>query len=810
MALDYTPQTVSSGYLSTDVLNENETNTQTALADGLSRSGNAPNAMGADLDMNSNRILNLPNATSSTEPVTYAQWSGQTIVSEFDGYLNESQTATAGQTSFTTSNAYTPGLGALRVYINGVYQDPSSYTETDANTVTMSAGLDAGDLVSFVISSFTSASSTGSNNITYSPAGANAVDTNVQVKLREQRVSVTDFGAVGDGVTDDTTAIGNAIDWCNTNNKTLYIPSGTYVFNGKSIAGPGLNICIEGEESNRPKLICTQATADTGPDILFFSSTRHEEVTGISLASNITTNERTISVTDATGLAAGMMIHIASDQLWYNGHRSTKYCGEIHKISSVDGTTIYLEDFTRDYYDTGTDTLTIRAWTPNRVIIRNLDIEIPYPTSTAVSSTCIILQQTDNALIENVHCKGALHTNILDNLGWKTTIRNCSVVQDEDMLDYSANYAVGTNGSVGMVVDGLYSRGNRRGVDADGIAGTTEGAPTRDMTVRNSHFEGNGIYPGAGTESGVGPHGPCENIVIENCLFQNLTVGVLARGRNTKVNNCYFSGGVMDSCVSLHENATGLTVQNCVYDSLNYPDKLASLASKGTGSGCDQFIRLGLESGDGDTVPYYTMPITITGNVCKGLNEQFIKIPQNDGTVQYLNVRDNYVEFEATTGTIYFIYGTEASTNIAKSYIEIPPMFSENGGNITNWNSNITFGARGSDPDNVIQISPTSWVMYLPDDNYLRIQQFDGGFGGSCTVSLQGEGGFEGIFRIAQANATLTDFGGTGANVAGSATTVTGTSGTDGNVTLHLTAAGDLYVENRSGSDNYFRITRLG
>ena len=40
-----------------------------------SRDGTSPSAMTSDLDMNSNQILNLPDATTDQEPLTYGQFS---------------------------------------------------------------------------------------------------------------------------------------------------------------------------------------------------------------------------------------------------------------------------------------------------------------------------------------------------------------------------------------------------------------------------------------------------------------------------------------------------------------------------------------------------------------------------------------------------------------------------------------------------------------------------------------------------------------------------------------------------------------
>lgn len=69
----------------------------------------------------------------------------------------------------------------------------------------------------------------GASGITFLQDGTGATARTVQAKLRDF-VSVKDFGAVGDGVTDDAAAVQDAIDYVQTLGGNLYFPKGKYLF----------------------------------------------------------------------------------------------------------------------------------------------------------------------------------------------------------------------------------------------------------------------------------------------------------------------------------------------------------------------------------------------------------------------------------------------------------------------------------------------------------------------------------------------------------------------------------------------------
>lgn len=86
------------------------------------------------------------------------------------------------------------------------------------------------------------AAASGSSLVGYNQGGAGAVNRTAEARLREY-VSVKDFGAVGDGVADDTVAIQAALD---SGAGEVLIPVGTYLVTAQLTASSNMKVVNEG------------------------------------------------------------------------------------------------------------------------------------------------------------------------------------------------------------------------------------------------------------------------------------------------------------------------------------------------------------------------------------------------------------------------------------------------------------------------------------------------------------------------------------------------------------------------------------
>jgi hypothetical protein len=114
------------------------------------------------------------------------------------------------------------GENNTQVYIDGIYQQKDTYS-VSTTTITFSTAPPNLSSIEVMVTEALPIGTTDANLVSYTPAGTGAVTTTVQAKLRET-VSVKDFGATGDGSTDDTAAIQAALN----TGKSVYIPIGDY------------------------------------------------------------------------------------------------------------------------------------------------------------------------------------------------------------------------------------------------------------------------------------------------------------------------------------------------------------------------------------------------------------------------------------------------------------------------------------------------------------------------------------------------------------------------------------------------------
>lgn len=170
--------------------------------------------------------------------------------------------------------------------------------------------------------------------LTYDPPFDNAVSYPVCEKLA-QTVSVKDFGAVGDGITNDYVAIQAAIDalvdggTLNFENGATYL-IGSRLQGSKSIKVVGNGATIKGSSA----MLATSTS-------LWSIANRKSTTGGVSIS--VTQNGNSFTIPSGVSVSPGDMVLMKSTTVYYPDPSGTDYlCGQWARVNRVSGSTAYI------------------------------------------------------------------------------------------------------------------------------------------------------------------------------------------------------------------------------------------------------------------------------------------------------------------------------------------------------------------------------------------------------------------------------------------------------------------------------------
>ena len=205
----------------------------------------------------------------ATHDYVIANGTGAAVRSDLNGSLAAIVSNNSGATAPATTYAYqwwadtTTGLLKIRNSANSAWV-------TVGTLASANLGLLVSGNASIVNADVNASAGITAGKLSFTQAGTGALARTVDSKLKDV-VSVKDFGAMGDGTTNDTAAIQAAIDAAQ-GTKQVFIPAGTYLVTDSLLLYKGSNIC----GVNKTQGHASYASGYVGSKLLFTPSSQKD------------------------------------------------------------------------------------------------------------------------------------------------------------------------------------------------------------------------------------------------------------------------------------------------------------------------------------------------------------------------------------------------------------------------------------------------------------------------------------------------------------------------------------------------------
>lgn len=646
------------------------------------------------------------------------------------------------------------------------------------------------------------------------------------IHIQTAKLNLRQFGVRGsdapETAVDETTGIHKALVAAASTGKELIIPP-AYFMMSEWNRTTAFKLRITGEGAQRPMILGTQADADAGNYQMFLSRSTYDVDNTISITQDIYPKDITVTVSSTANLRAGMMIQWVSDKPYYysepNADPSARdKSGEIHRIVRVISSTgIEIDGEANDFYDISAETLTVRCWTPDELIIQNVGFEMPYQVSGDPSDNTrgLFFDRCINPELSDLLFRRHAFVGVSDQRSWMCKATN---LEFEDIgAGDDIGYCYQTRTNYGFHGKGFKSSGGRAIIDFHSRSGNA-GGPSRKFIFEdfwisggNRDKTGTSYFPSSGDKQnrGVSTHGGAENGIIRNGHISNVQTGVRIRGRDIEVSGITFAGR-MNECVQASQG-TALKVTGNRYVRGDYPDKTNTPdmeAQRPTA-----FLRIGSTSPD--SLWGWNSPVVVSNNSMDlisgfdGATGGFIEL-QGGADVKNLFVYGNSVQTYIDTGeTFYLINSTNdsGSCRLYSSYIDLGSNVIINHGPaaMTVIDPDIVLGnEQQGGLDAAVRLGGGRHVMRIRDDTVgvFRSVAKPGRVVVVTLTTSSGASARSGSFAITPMNSSLVSHGLIGTDIAGSAdpAAMTGTTGVDGQITIGADNSGHIYIENRTGA----------